>query len=221
MTRFWHLVGRDLRLALRQGSDATMAVMFFVLCVVLFPFGVGPEPNILARIAAGVIWVAALLASLLSLERLFLTDYEDGSLELMALSGLPLELVVLAKTAAHWLVTGVPLLVAAPLLAVLLNMERGGFGVLLLTLALGTPALSLIGGIGAALTLGARRGGVLISLLILPLYIPLLIFGAGAIDATLTGLSPRPHLLILAAMLVAALPLAPIASAAALRQALE
>ena len=221
MSRFWHLVGRDLRLALRQGSDATIAVMFFVLCVVLFPFGVGQEPNILARIAAGVIWVAALLASLLSLERLFLTDYEDGSLELMALGGLPLELVVLAKTAAHWLVTGLPLLVAAPLLAVLLNMERGGFGALELTLLLGTPALSLIGGIGAALTLGARRGGVLISLLILPLYIPVLIFGAGAIDAVLTGLSPRPHLLILAAMLMAALPLAPIASAAALRQALE
>ena len=221
MTRFWHLVGRDLRLALRQGSDATIAVMFFVLCVVLFPFGVGPEPNILARIAAGVIWVAALLASLLSLERLFLTDYEDGSLELMALGGLPLELVVLAKTAAHWLVTGVPLLIAAPLLAVLLNMERGGFGALELTLLLGSPALSLIGGIGAALTLGARRGGVLISLLILPLYIPVLIFGAGAIDAVLTGLSPRPHLLILAALLVAALPLAPVASAAALRQALE
>lgn len=221
MIRFWHLVGRDLRLALRQGSDAAIAVMFFVLCVVLFPFGVGPEPNILARIAAGVIWVAALLASLLSLERLFQTDYEDGSLELMALGGLPLELVVLAKTAAHWLVTGLPLLVAAPLLAVLLNMERGGFGALELTLLLGTPALSLIGGIGAALTLGARRGGVLISLLILPLYIPVLIFGAGAIDAVLTGLSPRPHLLILSALLVAALPLAPIASAAALRQALE
>ena len=221
MSRFWHLVGRDLRLALRQGSDATIAVMFFVLCVVLFPFGVGPEPNILARIAAGVIWVAALLASLLSLERLFLTDYEDGSLELMALGGLPLELVVLAKTAAHWLVTGVPLLVAAPLLAVLLNMERGGFASLELTLLLGTPALSLIGGIGAALTLGARRGGVLISLLILPLYIPVLIFGAGAIDAALNGLSARPHLLILTALLAGALPLAPIASAAALRQALE
>ncbi len=221
MTRFWHLVTRDLRLALRQGSDATIAVMFFVLCVVLFPFGVGPEPNILARIAAGVIWVAALLASLLSLERLFQTDHEDGSLELMALSGLPLELVVLAKTVAHWLVTGLPLLVAAPLLAVLLNMDRGGFGALLLTLALGTPALSLIGGIGAALTLGARRGGVLISLLILPLYIPVLIFGAGAIDAAITGLSPRPHLLILAALLAGALPLAPVASAAALRQALE
>lgn len=221
MNRFLTLVARDLRLALRQGSDATIAVMFFVLCVVLFPFGVGPEPNILARIAAGVIWVAALLASLLSLERLFLNDYEDGSLELLSLTALPLEAVVLAKTLAHWLVTGVPLLVAAPLLAVLLNMEAGGFGVLVLTLAIGTPILSLIGSIGAALTLGARRGGVLISLLILPLYIPVLIFGAGAIDAAISGLTPRPHLLLLAGILAGCLPLAPWAGAAALRQALE
>ncbi|ANC92665.1 heme exporter protein CcmB [Azospirillum humicireducens] len=221
MSRFLRLVARDLRLALRQGSDATIAVMFFVLCVVLFPFGVGPEPNILARIAAGVIWVAALLASLLSLERLFQTDYEDGSLELLSLSSLPLEATVLAKTLAHWLVTGVPLIVAAPLLAVLLNMDAQGFGVLVLTLTLGTPILSLIGAIGAALTLGARRGGVLLSLLILPLYIPVLIFGAGAIDAAINSLTPRPHLLLLAGILAAALPLAPWAGAAALRQAVE
>ena len=221
MIRFRRLVMRDLRLALRQGSDAGIAVMFFVLCVVLFPFGVGPEPNILARIAAGVIWVAALLASLLSLDRLFQSDFEDGSLELLALGGVPLEVVALAKIVAHWLVTALPLLVAAPVLAVLLNMSHEGFGVLVLTLAIGTPSLSLIGGIGAALTLGARRGGVLISLLILPLYIPVLIFGAGAIDAALNGLSSRPHLLILTALLAAALPLAPIAGAAALRQALE
>lgn len=221
MTRFIRLVGRDLRLALRQGSDATVAVMFFVLTVVLFPFGVGPEANILARIAAGVIWVAALLASLLSLERLFQNDYEDGSLELLALSPMPLELVVLAKILAHWLVTGVPLLFAAPLLALLLNMGRDGFPVLILTLAIGTPVLSLIGAIGAALTLGARRGGVLLSLLILPLYIPVLIFGAGALDAALNDLSPRPHLLILTGLLAAALPLAPWAGAAAVRQALE
>ena len=209
MNRFLTLVRRDLRLALRQGSDASIAVMFFVLCVVLFPFGVGPEPNILARIAAGVIWVAALLASLLSLERLFQNDYEDGSLELLSLTALPLESVVLAKTLAHWLVTGVPLLVAAPLLAVLLNMEAGGFGVLVLTLAIGTPILSLIGSIGAALPL------------ILPLYIPVLIFGAGAIDAAVSGLTPRPHLLLLAGILAGCLPLAPWAGAAALRQALE
>jgi len=221
VTRFLRLIGRDLRLALRQGSDASIAVMFFVLCVVLFPFGVGPEPNILARIAAGVIWVAALLASLLSLERLFQNDYEDGSLELLSLSTLPMEAVVLAKTLAHWLVTGLPLIAAAPLLALLLNMDAEGFGVLVLTLLVGTPILSLIGSIGAALTLGARRGGVLLSLLILPLYIPVLIFGAGAIDAALNGLTPRPHLLLLGGLLAGALPLAPWASAAALRQAVE
>lgn len=221
MNGFLRLVARDLRLALRQGSDATTAVMFFVLCVVLFPFGVGPEPGILARIAPGLIWVAALLAALLSLERLFLADHEDGSLELLALSPLPLEAAVFAKTLAHWLVTGVPLIVAAPLLAVLLNMPADGLGVLLLSLLLGTPALSLIGAIGAALTLGARRGGVLLSLLILPLYIPVLIFGAGAIDAALGGLTPRPHLLLLGGLLAASLPLAPLAAAAALRQALE
>jgi heme exporter protein B len=221
VSRFLRLVGRDLHLALRQGSDATVAVMFFVLCVVLFPFGVGPEANILARIAAGVIWVAALLASLLSLERLFQNDFEDGSLELLTLTTLPLEAVVLAKTLAHWLVTGLPLIVAAPLLALLLNMPAEGFGVLVLTLLIGTPTLSLIGTIGAALTLGARRGGVLMSLLILPLYIPVLIFGAGAIDAALAGFPSRPHLLLLCGLLAAALPLAPWASAAALRQAIE
>ena len=192
MNRFLRLVSRDLRLALRQGSDATVAVMFFVLCVVLFPFGVGPEPNILARIAAGVIWVAALLASLLSLERLFQNDYEDGSLELLTLTSLPLEAVVFAKVLAHWLVTGLPLIVAAPLLALLLNMEPAGFPVLIATLAVGTPTLSLIGAMGAALTLGARRGGVLLSLLILPLYIPVLIFGAGAIDASVRLHGPAP-----------------------------
>lgn len=221
MNRFMVMVGRDLRLALRQGSDAAVAVMFFVLCVVLFPFGVGPEPNILARIAAGVIWVGALLASLLSLERLFLADYEDGSLELLSLTRLPLEAAVLAKTLAHWLVTGAPLIAAAPLLAVLLNMDSAGFGALILALAIGTPLLSLIGAIGAALTLGARRGGVLMSLLILPLYVPALIFGAGAVDAAIHGLSPRPHLLLLAGMLAAALPLAPLASAAALKQSMS
>ncbi|HSK41856.1 MAG TPA: heme exporter protein CcmB [Arenibaculum sp.] len=221
MRRFLRLVGRDLRLSLRQGSDVFVTVMFFVLCVVLFPFGVGPEPNILARISAGVIWVAALLASLLSLERLFQADYEDGSLELLALGGLPLEAVVVAKTLAHWLVTGLPLIAAAPLLAVLMNMPADGFGVLVLTLLAGTPTLSLIGAIGAALTLGARRGGVLLSLLILPLYVPVLIFGAGAIDAALAGFPARAHLLLLTGLLAAALPLAPFAGAAALRQAIE
>lgn len=221
MRAFLTLVGRDLRLSFRQGADAFVAVMFFVLCVVLFPFGVGPEPNVLARISAGVIWVAALLASLLSLERLFQADYEDGSLELMALGGLPLEAVVLGKTLAHWLVTGLPLIAAAPVLAVLMNMNPDGFGALVLALLLGTPSLSLIGAIGAALTLGARRGGVLLSLLILPLYIPVLIFGASAVDAALQGFPFRAQLLLMGGILAVALPLAPMAGAAALRQAVE
>jgi heme exporter protein B len=215
------LIRRDLRLALRQGMDSMMAVVFFVLAVVLFPFGVGPELDMLARIAAGVIWVAALLASMLALERLFQTDYEDGSLELLALSPVPLEMVVAAKIAAHWLTTGLPLIVAAPLLAVLLGMEADGFAGLLAALALGTPSLSLIGAVGAALILGSRRGGVLLSLLILPLYIPVLIFGVAAVDAATGGYPLQPHLLVLTGLLLAALALAPWAAAAALRQALE
>jgi heme exporter protein B len=215
------LVRRDLRLALRQGGDAAMVIAFFVVAVTLFPLGVGPEPGILQRIAPGILWVTALLAALLSLERLFLADYEDGSLEALALMPLPLEAQVLAKTLAHWLTTGLPLTVVAPLLALLLHLDRAGYGALELGLVLGTPSLSLIGAVGAALTLGARRGGVLLSLLVLPLYIPVLIFGVGAIEAQITGLNPRPHLLLLLALLLAAIPLAPVAAAAALRQAVE
>ncbi|MFV3073855.1 heme exporter protein CcmB [Niveispirillum fermenti] len=221
MTGFLRLLRRDLRLALRQGADAAMAVLFFVLCVVMFPFGIGPEPGLLSRIAPGVILVAALLASLLSLDRLFQADMDDGSLELLALSLLPLEGVAAAKITAHWLVTGVPLILASPLLALFLNLPGEGFPILLGTLALVTPLLSLIGGIGAGLTLGARRGGVLLPLLVLPLYIPALIFAAAAIDATLTGQTARPHLLLLGGLLAAALPLAPWAGAAALRAALD
>ncbi|HIJ42557.1 MAG: heme exporter protein CcmB [Rhodospirillales bacterium] len=221
MRRFWGIVRRDLRLALRQGMDSLMAVMFFVIAVVLFPLGVGPESNILARIAAGVIWVAALLASMLSLERLFETDFEDGSLELLSLMPLPLEAVVMAKVTAHWLTTGLPLIVAAPLLAVLMNMDGGGFSVLVLALILGTPSLSLVGAVGAALILGSGRGGMLLSLLVLPLFIPVLIFGVSAVDAAITGFPVRAQLLILGAFLLAALPLCPWTSAAALRQALE
>ena len=215
------LVRRELRLALRQGGDAAMVVAFFVLAVVLFPFGVGPEPQILARIAAGVLWVTALLAALLSLDRLFQADYEDGSLEGLALAALPLEAVVLGKCLAHWLVTGLPLAAIAPLLGLLLAMDSSGFPVLVGAMLLGTPSLSLIGAVGAALSLGARRGGVLLSLLVLPLYIPVLVFGVGAVEAALAGLGPRPHLLILGAIGLAAVPLAPLAAAAALRQALE
>lgn len=221
MRDFLLLVRRDVRLALRQGGDAAMVVGFFVLGVVLFPFGVGPEPQLLARIAVGVLWVMALLAALLSLERLFGADFEDGSLEGLALLTLPLEAVVLAKCAAHWLVTGLPLVVVSPLLGALLALEAAGYPTLILAMAIGTPSLSLIGAVGAALSLGARRGGVLLSLLVLPLYIPVLVFGVGAVEAALAGLPPRPHLLILAAIGVGALPLAAIAAAAALRQALE
>ncbi len=221
MTRLLHVVRRDLRLALRQGMDSLLVVAFFVIAVVLFPFGVGPEPNILARIAPGVIWVAALLASMLSLERLFQTDFEDGGLDLLALSPLPLEAIVLAKIAVHWLTTGLPLIVAAPLLALLLDMDTGGFAILVLALALGTPSLSLVGAVGAALVLGARRGGVLLSLLVLPLYIPVLIFGVGAVDAAIIGFPAYTHLLILGGLFLGALALCPWAGAAALRQALE
>ncbi|HEY0522717.1 MAG TPA: heme exporter protein CcmB [Stellaceae bacterium] len=221
MTPFLRLVRRDLRLALRQGGDVAMVVAFFVLTVVLFPFGVGPEPGLLGRIAPGVIWVTALLAALLSLERLFLADYEDGSLEQLALAPLPLEAAVLAKCLAHWLVTGLPLIVVAPGLGLLLSLDREGYGVLVAGMALGTPSLSLIGAVGAALTLGARRGGVLLSLLVLPLYIPVLIFGVGSVEAAIAGFGSRPYLLILAAMAMGALPLAPLAAAAAVRQALE
>ena len=215
------IVLRDLRLVMRQGLDAFMVLMFFVITVTLFPLGVGPELNLLSRMGPGVIWVAALLSTMLSLDRLFQHDYEDGSLELMLLSPVPLELFVLAKVAAHWLLTGLPLIVASPLLAVFMNMPAEGYGVLLLSMLLGTPVSSFIGAVGGALTLGARRGGVLVSLLVLPLYIPLLIFGVSAIDAAIGGLSVRPHLLILGAMLVAAIPLATWAASAALRQACE
>lgn len=221
MTAFLLLVRRDLRLALRQGGDAAIVIAFFFLAVILFPLGVGPEPEILARIAAGIVWVTALLAALLSLERLFLADYEDGSLEALALMPLPLEIQVLAKALAHWLTTGLPLTVVAPLLALLLHLDRAGYPMLVAGMALGTPILSLIGAIGAALTLGARRGGVLLSLLVLPLYIPVLIFGVGAVEAQIIGVSARPHLLLLLALLLAAIPLAPVAAAAALRQAVE
>ncbi|MGH7075032.1 MAG: heme exporter protein CcmB [Stellaceae bacterium] len=221
MTTWLLLVRRDLRLALRQGGDAAMVIAFFVLAVILFPLGIGPELETLRRIAPGIIWVTALLAALLSLERLFLADYEDGSLEALALMPLPLEAQVLAKVLAHWLVTGLPLAVVAPLLGLLLHLDPNGYGALEIGMVLGTPVLSLIGAIGAALTLGARRGGVLLSLLILPLYIPVLIFGVGAVEAEITGLDPSASLLLLVAMLLAAIPLAPVAAAAALRQAVE
>ena len=221
MRRFAAIVGRDLRLALGQGGGATLAVAFFVLAVALFPLGVGPEAGVLRRIGAGVLWVAALLAVLLSLDRLFQADHEDGSLELLALAPLPLEIAVLAKCAAHWLATGLPVIVAAPLLALLLGMEAAGLGALVVAMLLGTPTLSLVGAVGAALTVGVRRGGVLLTILVLPLYVPVLIFGAAAIDGAVAGLGARPHLLILGGLFLGSLALAPWAAAAALRLHLD
>lgn len=221
MSPFVGLFRRDLRLALRQGGEIGLVVGFFVLAVVLFPFGVGPEPEILRRIGAGVIWVAALLAAVLSLDRLFATDYADGGLDLIALSAMPLELAVLAKCAAHWVTTGLPLALLSPLLAVFVDLDPTALPLLGFGLLIGTPSLSLLGAIIAALTLGAQRAGVLSSLLVLPLYLPTLIFGAAAVEAGVTGGNPMPHLLLLGAVSLAALPLAPIACAAALRQALD
>jgi heme exporter protein B len=221
MSGFFGLIRRDLRLALRQGTDAAVAVLFFVVVLVLVPLGVGPEPQLLARIAPGLVWIAALLAVLLSLERMFQSEFEDGSLDQLALSALPLEAVVLAKVTAGWLTTGLPLLVAAPVLATMLGLPAEALPALLASLALGTPILSLIGAVGAALTVGARRGGVLLALVVLPLYVPALIFASGAVDAAASGMAVRPHLLLLAGCLALALPLAPIAAAAALRDALH
>ncbi|MGH6931340.1 MAG: heme exporter protein CcmB [Dongiaceae bacterium] len=221
MTAFHALVRRDLQLALRQGADAALVFIFYSLAVLLFPFGVGPEANMLARISVGILWVMALLSALLALERLFQAEHEDGSLDQLALLPMSLGLVALAKMLAHWLLTGLPLVVFAPVLALALGMNSSGYPVLIGSLLLGTPCLSLIGGLGAALTLGARRGGALLALLILPLYVPVLIFGVAAVDAAMSGLSPAPHLMILTALLLAALPLCPWATAAALRHALE
>lgn len=220
-TAFLGLFCRDLKLSLRQAGDAGLVIGFFVLAVLLFPFGVGPEPQVLARIAAGIIWAAALLAAMLSLDRLFAGDFADGGLDLIVLSRSPLELAVLAKVAAHWVATGLPVIVVSPVLAIIVDLDARAIPILMLGLLIGTPTLSLLGAVAAALTLGARRPGVLIALLVLPLYLPPLIFGAAAVEAALTGESARGDLLLLGAQTLAALPLAPWATAAALRQALE
>ncbi len=218
---FYTIVSRDLLLAVRRRSDIFSTLFFFVIVVSLFPLGIGPEMDTLRMIAPGVFWVAALLASMLALERLFAADFEDGTLEQMLLTPQPLFLLVLGKITAHWLVTGLPLVLMAPLLGLQYDLGSESLQVMLLTLLMGTPALSLIGGIGAALTLGLRGGGVLVSLLVLPLYIPVLIFGAGAVEATASGLGGVGHLLMLGAILVMTLMLAPLAAAAALRISAE
>ena len=221
MSGFGAVLARDLRLAVRQSGDSLTTIGFFAIATVLFPFGVGPETAILARIAGGVLWVTALLSALLSLERMFATDFEDGSLDQLLLCGQPLPLVVLAKVLAHWVTTGIPLIVMAPILAPTLHLPADGYGALIAALALGTPTLSLIGAVGASLVLGARRSGVLMSLLVLPLYVPVLIFGTAAVESAVTGFGARPPLLILAGFLVLALTLAPWATSVGLRQAAQ
>ncbi|MEM6387339.1 MAG: heme exporter protein CcmB [Pseudomonadota bacterium] len=211
------LLQRDIRLAVRAGGGYGLALAFFLIVVVLVPLGVGPEREVLARIAPGVLWVGALLACLLSLDRLFATDYEDGSLELLATAPMPLEALVLTKAVAHWLTTGLPLTVVAPVLALLLNLPFPAFGTLMLTLVLGTPALSMLGAFGASLTVGLKRGGLLLSLLVLPLYVPTLIFGADAVSRAAGGLETATPLLLNAAITLGTLAILPFAAAAALR----
>jgi len=211
------LLRRDVALALRLGGGGGIAVAFFVLAVVLIPLGVGREAATLSRIAGGVLWVAALLAALLSLDRLFQADFEDGTLDQLMLSPLALEQVVLAKALAHWLTTGLPMTVIAPVLGVMLQLPESALPALVASLLIGTPALSLIGAVGAALTVGVRRGGLLLSILVLPLYIPTLIFGARAVENALLSLDPWPALGLLAALTLFAAALTPFAAAWALR----
>lgn len=218
MSAVWTLLKRDLVLAMREGGAIGTALGFYLLVVAMLPLGLGPDLNLLSRIAPGILWIALLLAALLSLGRIFETDYEDGSLELMALGDLPLEVVAAVKSLAHWLTTGIPLALLAPLLGILLNLDIDAYGVLVLTMLAGTPAISFLGSIGAALTLRARRGGLLLALLVLPLYVPTLIYGITAISSAMTAPDAFvPSLLILTAVSLGSLVLGPIAAAAALR----
>ena len=211
------VLARELRLALRSGGGAGLGLAFFLVVILLVPLGTGPEPDRLAALAPGTLWIAALLACLLSLDRLFQADHEDGTLDILALAPLPLEALVALKALAHWLTTGLPLILAAPLLALTLRLPAPAFPWLVASLAVGTPGLSFLGAIGAGLTVGIRRGGLLLSLLVLPLYIPTLIFGARAVSAAAEGRDPSPAFLLLAALTLFVLALAPFATAAALR----
>ena len=220
-TQFWSIVKRDIKISWQGGSTSSMVLAFFIIVVTLFPLGVGPEQNMLARIAVGVIWVAALLSCLLSLDRIFQADYEDGTLDQYALSPLSLELIVIGKALAHWVTTSLPLILITPLLGILMNMDDAAFLPLMYAMLIGTPALSLIGTIGASLTVSLKRGGVLLSLLILPLYVPVLIFGVMAVDASVLGTGGNAPLLFLGAVTFFSLAITPWASAAAVRLALD
>ena len=222
MTGAWSaMLRRDLTLALRRRSDVLTTLIFFVIVVSLFPLGVGPEREMLRQIAPGVIWVAALLASMLALGRMFSSDYSDGTLEQMLLSPRSLALLVLGKISAHWLSTGLPLVLVAPLLALQFSLDPAAIGILLVSLLIGTPLLSMIGAIGAALTVGLRGGGALVALMVLPLYVPVLIFGAGAVEASAAGLGAQAHLSVLGALFVLAVVFSPWVVATALRISLE
>ncbi|MGZ5049941.1 MAG: heme exporter protein CcmB [Methylobacter sp.] len=218
---FFAVIRRDLVLAMRRRSEIANPLLFFVLVITLFPLGIGAQPHLLQAIAPGIIWVSALLAAMLSLDSLFRSDFDDGSLEQMLLSPHPTSVLVLAKIVAHWLVTGLPLLIVAPLLAVFLGLPNHALGILLLTLLLGTPVLSLIGAIGVALTVGLRRGGMILSLLVLPLYVPVLIFAGNAVQMASGGLPVDAQINILIAILLLALVLAPMPVAAALKMSIN
>ncbi|MBV7298576.1 heme exporter protein CcmB [Enterovibrio sp. NIFS-20-8] len=220
-TAMYHMIRRELLIAFRRQSDMLNPLWFFIIVITLFPLGVGPGPNLLAEIAPGIIWVAALLAAVVSLERLFRDDFVDGSLEQMLLMPEPLSVLVFAKIIAHWLLTGLPLLIISPLLAVLLSLDWAAYKAVVLTLLLGTPTLSFLGAIGVALTVGLRKGGVLLSLLVLPLFIPVLIFATSAIDMAASGFAINGQLAILGALLVGSATLSPFAVSAALRVSVQ
>lgn len=211
------IIRRELLIAFRRQADVFNPLWFFVIVITLFPLSVGPEPNLLARIAAGIVWVAALLSALLSLERLFRDDFQDGALEQLMLMPLPLPFVVISKVIAHWILTGLPLILISPLLAILLSLDVNSWLAVVATLLVGTPTLSFIGAIGVALTVGLQKGGVLLSLLVLPLYIPILIFATSAIDAASLGMAYKGQLAILGAMLIGSMTLTPFAISSALR----
>jgi heme exporter protein B len=215
------LIRRDLMLAVRHRAEMANPILFFVLVTSLFPLGIGANPVLLEAVAPGVIWVAALLAALLSIENVFRSDFEDGSLEQYLLSSHPLSVLVLAKITAHWLVTGLPLLLISPLLGILMGLPIDAIKILFITLLLGTPVLSLIGAVGVALTVGLRKGGMILSLLVLPLYVPVLIFASSAVDTAAAGLPVTAHLSLITALLLLALSLSPFATAAALRVSLS
>ena len=222
MNAFASLLGRDMRLAVRVGGGALMGALFFLVVVSMIPFAIGPDLALLARIGPAILWLGALLASLLALDRLFATDYEDGSLDLLMMGGMPLELAVATKAIAHWITTGLPLVIVAPLLGLMLNVDLHALGWLALTLAAGTPALTFLGLIGAALSVALRRGGLLLAVLVLPLTVPVLIFGVAAANAAIVGPAPfGPPFTILCALSLASLVLGPIAAAAVLRHGLE